>query len=55
MNKEHNPLDRETLLKKKGGQLEIVREHEDALAGLEATGVRAAYVMACWYLPTTAG
>lgn len=36
MNKETQPIDRETLLKEAN---KIIREHEDTLAGIEATGV----------------
>ena len=36
MNKETHPIDRETLLKEAN---KIIREHEDTLAGIEATGV----------------
>ncbi len=48
MNKETQPIDRETLLKEAN---KIIREHEDTLAGIEATASRS--VMACWYLPAT--
>ena len=36
MNKETQPIDRETLLKEAN---KIIRVHEDTLAGIEATGV----------------
>ncbi|STF82226.1 protein [Escherichia coli] len=45
MNKETQPIDRETLLKEAN---KIIREHEDTLAGIEAHR-RHASVMACWY------
>ncbi|XNM58991.1 DUF2498 family protein [Escherichia coli] len=43
MNKETQPIDRETLLKEAN---KIIREHEDTLAGIEAPASRS--VMACW-------
>ena len=44
MNKETQPIDRETLLKEAN---KIIREHE----GLKPPASRS--VMACWYLPAT--
>ncbi len=48
MNKETQPIDRETLLKEAN---KIIREHEDTLVGLKPPASRS--VMACWYLPAT--
>ena len=47
MNKETQPIDRETLLKEAN---KIIREHEDT-QGLKPPASRS--VMACWYLPAT--
>ncbi|STI86474.1 protein [Escherichia coli] len=48
MNKRHNPSTAKRCLKEAN---KIIREHEDTLAGIEATASRS--VMACWYLPAT--
>lgn len=48
MNKETQPIDRETLLKEAN---KIIREHEDTLVGLKPPASHS--VMACWYLPAT--
>lgn len=48
MNKETQPIDRETLLKEAN---KIIREHGIRSQGLKPPASRS--VMACWYLPAT--